>query len=322
VGEAAKAALTKPQGLFFAGDRSDRGPYRFNRAARIRRGYTGGFTFNNKPEVPKMTRYSLRAVLPTAALAALLAAPVPALAGEDETPAAPIVPAAEAKSEDLAATLQAELEAWIEENQEGLTYEVYSAKIAELLADVDIESLDAYQLDELKQMIMASPEHRDRAIARATELAKGDDARAAVATIMLVEAVRFEMPDPQEFATPDEMRAAMQRTQSEAIVNALKHPGLQEALREGHGGDVFGMISGADPEVLAENIDEVIAVTMLINGDLPPEVLGRTANLPMALNEMGDAITPEQREEIRVRIVDAMREAMPKAREKDEELAK
>ena len=277
-----------------------------------------------------MPKHTLRAALPTTVLAALLAAPMPAFADEDVKPAAPNVPATDAsqaatKGEGSGSgignleALEKKLEAWIEENQGTITRETYFAKVAELIADVDIESLDAYELDEMKQMIMISPDHRDRAVARATELAKADDSQGAVATILLVEAVQF--PNPDEFSTPEEMQAAMQRRRNEAIVKALEHPGLETALREGYGVDIFGMMSSADPEVLSEHADEVIAIAMLIDGDLPPEVLASASSLPVALNEMGDKVTPEQREAIRVRIVDAMRTAMPKAKEKDERLA-
>ncbi|TVQ31209.1 MAG: TlpA family protein disulfide reductase [Phycisphaeraceae bacterium] len=207
----------------------------------------------------------------------------------------------------MAMAAEGDVEAAIERYQEqfgelrrsgGLTGETVQEIADEAVEGLDIASLSIEQIAALNdERILTYTTKRDGFVTRLRELANDrgvDGARAAAIHLSLV---AFALAEDEERA--------------DAIRLAAEHPGLHDALRQGHASDIFFTISRMSDESLKKARTAVLSLDRVLTDDLPVETAAGLAGLQEAVIKTTD--DRRTRERVHGRINQAMRSALERA---------
>ncbi len=159
------------------------------------------------------------------------------------------------------------------------------------------------QLEKLHDArLIAIADRSSEAGARLAELTNANTPEGARVGVL---ALYYPAKPPSE-GTPAERQEAQRKT-LEAV---LTHPGLSQALADGHAGLIFERLGFlADDELIKAQAPRLLALGQQVNAKLPPERLPAMANYYETLMRAGEALNDKDRERVRVRLADLVRKA-------------
>lgn len=170
------------------------------------------------------------------------------------------------------------------------------------LAEASIDQIDKLNSARVLQAAGSSDTLRTTLAARLAELAKDQGPVGARAAALGL----YVLPRP----TPGNDAALT--AARDALLAALKHPGMPEALAAGKGADVFRFAGMLPPSTFAGS-DLAGSAQRLLSGELPPTVvLGAVEFFNIAADETSKTPLPE-REKLRVALLGALDSASARA---------
>jgi thiol-disulfide isomerase/thioredoxin len=191
--------------------------------------------------------------------------------------------------EEAAAIIKAAQGWWIENDPEATdAWDRYMRFVMQSLANVDYAQLDGAALHTLAPLLRSLPfDYATPADDRLRDLMRdpGADGAVAAAARLVLNYVRF--PDGHE----DWLR------------DAITHPGLVDAFRQGRAGEAWSYTRIVQPAALHALLDEVIAMEDRLRDDLPPEMALHVVGYDLALNQLGESVNQELRQRVRERTI-------------------
>jgi thiol-disulfide isomerase/thioredoxin len=179
--------------------------------------------------------------------------------------------------------------------------EAIEAAAVEAFGEMDFGAMSLEQLTKLSRVGLPH-EKTKQASERLAKMAKNPGAEGARAAVLRPSFV----PAPSRDLTGDELRtaqAAWREARTQASKDAVKHPGLVDAIRQGEALDIFAQLGALRGDDLKDAAPAIMGLSAAMTAETPVAVLARgTGYFQVLLSEEFDSFAAD-RERIREKML-------------------